>query len=88
MKDLMQALKALNRSASKQDSKFEATQRQQHEDHQKIQQQIAAQAVAFKAQIAAVREEMVTKTYRDVLEARVKTLETGGLAAPQVSWLQ
>ena len=42
----------------------------------------------FRTEILALREEMGTKNDHVVLETRVKALESGDLAAPELSWLQ
>ena len=53
-----------------------------------LQQQISDQASQFKSDLAKLREEMVTRSMFEDLEERIKTLETQGLASPEVNWLQ
>ena len=68
--------------------KFEGMRQQQNSQYLQFQKQLNDQGSLFKSDILAVREEMVTKIDHSALESRVKALESGGLAAPQVSWLQ
>ena len=55
---------------------------------QTLRQQLSDQACEFKSDLAKLREEMVTRSMFEELEGRIKTLETQGLANPEVSWLQ
>ena len=71
MKDLIEAMNKMNTNMTNQ--------------FQTLQQQLSDQTSEFQNELAKLREEMVTRPMLEKFEVRIKTLETQGLANPEVS---
>ena len=81
-------LDKMNSLDTKFDSNLQSLQQQAAINHQTLQKQLSDQASSFKAELATLRADMVSRSDFSVLEGKVQELQVGGLPSPQLAWFQ